>query len=33
MQPHDIKLRGVPAGVEVVGIVPPSTLVWSKGKR
>jgi YbbR domain-containing protein len=33
MQPHDIKLRGIPAGVEVVGIVPPSTLVWSKGKR
>jgi YbbR domain-containing protein len=33
MQPHDVKLRGVPAGVEVVSIVPPSTLVWSKGKR
>jgi YbbR domain-containing protein len=33
MQPSDIKLRGVPAGVEIVGVSPPSTLVWPKGKR
>jgi YbbR domain-containing protein len=29
----DIQLRGVPAGVTVVRILPPSTLVWLKGKR
>jgi YbbR domain-containing protein len=29
----DVKLRGVPAGVTVVRILPPSTLVWFKGKR
>lgn len=29
----DVQLRGVPAGVTVVRILPPSTLVWLKGKR
>ena len=29
----DVQLRGVPGGVTVVRILPPSTLVWLKGKR
>jgi hypothetical protein len=29
----DVKLRGIPEGVEVVRVLPPSVLVWPKGKR
>jgi YbbR domain-containing protein len=32
-RPYDIKLRGVPEGVEVVRVLPPSVLGWPKGKR
>jgi YbbR domain-containing protein len=31
-RPYDVKLRGVPEGLEVVHVLPPSVLVWSKGK-
>ena len=32
-RPYEVKLRGVPAGVQVVRILPSSTLATPKGKR
>jgi YbbR domain-containing protein len=29
---YEVKLRGIPAGIEIVRVLPPSVLVWSKGK-
>lgn len=31
-RPYNVKLRGLPAGIEIVQVLPPSVLVWPKGK-